>query len=118
MINVDINLGKACNNSCVFSSNGQTTSDERRWAKVEQIETEHDRKIKDVEEKIAENERAMEDAKRTEEAPTATGGNPDEDPGIVTTDDPPEETDPEDDMADAGDDPMADDEPPADPIRD
>ena len=40
MINVDINLGKACNNKCVFCSNGQTTTDERRWAKVDQIETE------------------------------------------------------------------------------
>lgn len=39
-MNVDINLGKACNNNCLFCSNGRTTAEERRWARLEQIQAE------------------------------------------------------------------------------
>lgn len=44
MKNVDINLGKACNNRCLFCSNGDPTPEERRWAKLEDIREEIDRR--------------------------------------------------------------------------
>jgi len=95
----------------------------RHYANIEQIEADHDRKTKDVEEKIAENERAMEEAKRAEnggaeEAPDPSGENPSEDPEVVMIDDPPGEDDTDTDIADAGDDPMADDDPPPEPVAD
>ena len=36
-MNVDINLGKACNNRCLFCSNGRTTAAERRWARRDAV---------------------------------------------------------------------------------
>jgi MoaA/NifB/PqqE/SkfB family radical SAM enzyme len=38
--NVDINLGKACNNRCCFCSNGEASPQERRWGRLEDIESE------------------------------------------------------------------------------
>jgi MoaA/NifB/PqqE/SkfB family radical SAM enzyme len=38
--NVDINLGKACNNRCLFCSNGNPTPEERRWGRLEDIREE------------------------------------------------------------------------------
>jgi len=40
MKNVDINLGKACNNRCRFCSNGETTAEQRRWGKLADIQSE------------------------------------------------------------------------------
>ncbi len=42
MKNVDINLGRACNNRCVFCSNGSVSARERGWMRVEQVEQEID----------------------------------------------------------------------------
>jgi len=41
--NADINLGKACNNRCLFCANGEPTKEERRWARAEHVEREMDR---------------------------------------------------------------------------
>jgi len=40
MKNVDINLGKACNNRCCFCSNGEATAAQRRWGILTDIESE------------------------------------------------------------------------------
>lgn len=40
MRNVDINLGKACNNRCRFCSNGDPPPEERRWAELATVEAE------------------------------------------------------------------------------
>lgn len=42
MKNVDINLGRACNNRCVFCSNGSVSARERGWMRIEQVEQEID----------------------------------------------------------------------------
>ncbi len=40
MRNVDINLGKACNNRCRFCSNGQPLREELRWGDLAKVEAE------------------------------------------------------------------------------
>ncbi len=40
MQNVDINLGWACNNNCLFCSNGQATSAQRKWGDENEIRSE------------------------------------------------------------------------------
>jgi sulfatase maturation enzyme AslB (radical SAM superfamily) len=50
--NVDINLGKACNNRCRFCSNGEPMREELRWGELEAIEAEIARRRVDGAESI------------------------------------------------------------------
>jgi MoaA/NifB/PqqE/SkfB family radical SAM enzyme len=50
--NVDINLGKACNNRCLFCSNGDPTPEERRWCKLWDVREEIVRRRADGAESI------------------------------------------------------------------
>jgi MoaA/NifB/PqqE/SkfB family radical SAM enzyme len=43
--NVDINLGMACNNRCVFCSNGKKAVRNRGWMRVEEVEKEIDERF-------------------------------------------------------------------------
>jgi cyclic pyranopterin phosphate synthase len=49
---VDINLGKACNNRCLFCSNGEPTPEEKRWGKLQDIQEEIARRRGDGAESI------------------------------------------------------------------
>ena len=40
MKNIEINLGRACDNRCVFCANGEISARERGWMRIESVEEE------------------------------------------------------------------------------